>query len=112
MIFGSSSVWIFSMTVIQCDSKIQKVDSFDDMAPLSPDHKWTSLGGGGTDFRPVFNYIGKHGELLPSLLIYLTDGFGDYPERAPEYPVLWLLTEGGKISVPWGTVCNIQEDDI
>ena len=104
--FGS-----YSMTVVQCDSKIQKVDSFDEMAPLPPDHKWTSHGGGGTDFRPVFNYIGKHCELHPSLLIYLTDGFGDYPGHAPEYPVLWLLTEGGKISVPWGTVCNIQEEE-
>ncbi len=103
--FGS-----YSMTVIQCDSKIQKVDSFNDMTPLPPDHKWKLQGGGGTDFRPVFNYIGKHGELLPSLLIYLTDGFGDYPEHSPEYPVLWMLTEGGRISVPWGTVCNIQED--
>jgi len=101
----------YSLTVIQCDSKVHKVETFDDVTPLPQNHKWTAHGGGGTDFRPVFKYIDEHPERLPNLLIYLTDGFGNYPKHAPEYPVLWMLTPDGSIDVNWGTVCIIQEDD-
>ncbi len=103
--FGS-----FSLTVIQCDARIQKVETFDDVTPFPQDHKWSVHGGGGTDFRPVFKYIEEHPEHRPSLLIYLTDGYGDYPTNPPAYPVLWMRTPDGKIFVKWGTVCNFQED--
>lgn len=48
-------------------------------------------GRGGTDFRPVFEYIEKNG-IEPSCLIYLTDMCGDFPDKAPDYPVLWIDT--------------------
>jgi len=88
-----------SITLIACDDKI---------FPSSPwrYESWeeinfpASLGGGkGTNFRPVF-------ELLNSLdnpcdvLIYFTDAKGLFPEKIPNYPVLWLVK--GKESVPWG----------
>jgi predicted metal-dependent peptidase len=53
-------------------------------------------GGGGTDFRPFFREIDRH--LKPhehSLAIYLTDGFGDFPDKAPIVPTLWVVTPGG-----------------
>lgn len=53
-------------------------------------------GGGGTDFRPFFREIDRH--LKPheySLAIYLTDGFGDFPAKAPIVPTLWVVTPGG-----------------
>lgn len=37
-------------------------------------------GGGGTDFRPVFGKVEEHN---PDLLVYLTDGYGDFPEIPP-----------------------------
>lgn len=88
-----------SITLIACDDKI---------FPSSPwrYESWeeinfpASLGGGkGTNFRPVF-------ELLNSLdnpcdvLVYFTDAKGLFPEKIPNYPVLWLVK--GKESVPWG----------
>ncbi|MEK9575683.1 MAG: VWA-like domain-containing protein [Gammaproteobacteria bacterium] len=88
-----------SITLIACDDKI---------FPSSPwrYESWeeinfpASLGGGkGTNFRPVF-------ELLNSLdnpcdvLIYFTDAKGLFPEKIPNYPVLWLVK--GKEGVPWG----------
>ena len=88
-----------SITLIACDDKI---------FPSSPwrYESWeeinfpASLGGGkGTNFRPVF-------ELLNSLdnpcdvLIYFTDAKGLFPEKIPNYPVLWFVK--GKESVPWG----------
>ena len=91
----------YELTVIQCDAEVGAVETFDDASPLPPNRKWKATGGGGTDFRPVFDYIEKHSELEPALLIYFTDGYGDYPDRAPSYPVMWLLTRDGQ-EPPWG----------
>ncbi|MDD5240678.1 MAG: VWA-like domain-containing protein [Sulfuricella sp.] len=56
-------------------------------------------GGGGTDFRPVFDWIEKQGR-SPDLLLYFTDAEGDFPASEPPYPVIWLVK--GKTPVPWG----------
>lgn len=56
-------------------------------------------GGGGTDFRPVFEWIDRQGR-DPALLLYFTDARGRFPKREPNYPVLWLVK--GKQPVPWG----------
>lgn len=58
-------------------------------------------GGGGTDFRPVFDAIEEDIE-RPACLVYLTDLHGDFPEDAPPYPVLWVSpTE--EYDIPFGT---------
>jgi predicted metal-dependent peptidase len=47
------------------------------------------VGGGGTDFRPVFRRIEQEG-LQPACLIYLTDlRCHLFPAVEPDYPVLW-----------------------
>ena len=56
-------------------------------------------GGGGTDFRPVFDWVEKENR-GPNLLVYFTDAEGDFPKLAPDYPVIWLVK--GKGNVPWG----------
>ena len=60
-------------------------------------------GGGGTDFRPFFNELNDCEEELPQLAIYLTDGYGTFPEE-PEYPVLWVINAGGldNSRIAWG----------
>ncbi|MBK6742037.1 MAG: hypothetical protein IPG66_03325 [Hydrogenophilales bacterium] len=67
---------------------------------------WESLqlpqelhGGGGTDFRPVFDWLAKD-HTDPDLLVYFTDAEGRFPEREPRYPVVWLVK--GKAPVPFG----------
>lgn len=57
------------------------------------------LGGGGTDFRPVFEWL-EDQDRNPELLVYFTDGQGHFPENEPNYPVIWLVK--GKETVPWG----------
>jgi predicted metal-dependent peptidase len=56
-------------------------------------------GGGGTDFRPVFEWVEQQGR-APDLLLYFTDAKGDFPLSEPLYPVIWLVK--GKAPVPWG----------
>lgn len=57
------------------------------------------LGGGGTNFRPVFKWADSL-DRTPDLLIYFTDAEGSFPEVEPFYPVTWLVK--GKHPVPWG----------
>jgi predicted metal-dependent peptidase len=56
-------------------------------------------GGGGTDYRPVFEYIEAN---LPmnTMLLYFTDGDGWFPKYPPSYEVLWALSR--KAKVPFG----------
>jgi predicted metal-dependent peptidase len=56
-------------------------------------------GGGGTSFRPVFQWVDQQG-MRPDLLVYFTDADGDFPGDEPNYPVIWLVK--GRASVPWG----------
>jgi predicted metal-dependent peptidase len=64
-------------------------------------------GGGGTDFRPVFDRIRDKTERECSMLIYFTDTYGNYPEEPPNYPVFWCVPEeleGQHSEPPFGTV--------
>jgi predicted metal-dependent peptidase len=56
-------------------------------------------GGGGTDFRPVFQWL-EQNQLRPDVLVYFTDAEGEFPKTEPPYPVIWLVK--GKAPVPWG----------
>ncbi len=56
-------------------------------------------GGGGTSFRPVFQWVEQQG-LRPDLLVYFTDANGQFPGCEPTYPVIWLVK--GRSEVPWG----------
>jgi predicted metal-dependent peptidase len=56
-------------------------------------------GGGGTDFRPVFNWV-ERTATTPDLLVYFTDANGAFPDSEPYYPVIWLVK--GRTEVPWG----------
>ena len=59
----------------------------------------TIQGGGGTDFRPIFEWMLHQGR-EPDLLLYFTDAVGEFPPVEPAFPVLWLVK--GKAPVPWG----------
>ncbi len=70
-------------------------------------------GGGGTDFRPFFAAAGRDYVDWPNkVAVYLTDGFGTFPERAPDFPTLWVVTPGGKPleGFPFGEVVRLISD--
>lgn len=61
--------------------------------------EYTLKGGGGTDFRPTFEYIDANIQHT-SMLLYFTDGDGRFPKFSPNYEVIWALSRKAKI--PWG----------
>lgn len=76
-----------SMTVIECDAVVQNVHAFDPRTPL------VLKGGGGTAFKPAFEYIENTLKNNVDGVIYCTDGccWGE-KIKTPPFPVLWALT--------------------
>lgn len=89
--------------VSSCDTRVYDIVKFDiydypeaDQLPIQ--------GGGGTDFRPIFEkvqeYIDEGKCDLPSVLVLVTDTYGAFPEQSPGYPVIALIPS--TISGYWG----------
>ena len=75
---------------------------------LMPHDAWPDSfpkASGGTDFRGVFNAIEEE-SLDISALVYLTDGYGTYPESPPNYPVIWVMN--ADCQPPWGETIRID----
>ncbi|MBW4603795.1 MAG: hypothetical protein KME29_30590 [Calothrix sp. FI2-JRJ7] len=64
---------------------------------LSPDSDFPKpQGGGGTSFIPFFDKVSERWDgHAQAVCVYLTDGYGCFPEEAPQLPVLWVVTPGG-----------------
>lgn len=107
-ISGFRETFPSELTVIEADAEIQNVtvlEAFEPTPECFPLH-----GGGGTDFRTVFRYLAEYGTDA-QLLIYATDGFGQYPEREPDIPVIWLGTHSQQAVFPkWGTFLPLRSD--
>ena len=76
-------------------------------------------GGGGTDFRPVFDYIealqqkGAMHELRG--LLYFTDGLGTFPGRMPPYKTAFVFLKTHqhiKDVPPWAIRLDVAEEDL
>lgn len=82
--------------IVQCDMEVQsdtKITCDEDFENFM---RYGKLKGfGATDFRPVFSYIEdlrQRGEFENLKgLIYFTDGYGIYPEKMPDYDVIFAF---------------------
>ena len=84
--------------ILQCDCFLQKVDV------IHSEEEWKEYadqvviqGRGGTDFRPVFQFVREkqRKKELENLraLIYFTDGDGIYPRQKPDYETAFVFLE-------------------
>lgn len=99
--------------VIYCDASVNKVVTFDsNNLPFYIER----VGGGGTDFKPPFQYV-EDNQLTPSCLIYLTDlECNSYPSPEPPYPTLWAYLNGYRknklakeLQPPFGDVVLVED---
>ena len=97
----------YKLTIIQCDMTIHSVMEFSNDDPL-PEEGLNFHGFGGTSFLEPFKYVEKELPEPPTVFIYLTDGFGEAPKKAPEYPVIWCLTGEGQKPAKWGLEVRIN----
>jgi predicted metal-dependent peptidase len=89
-----------SVHLVYCDAAVQGVQEFGPSEPVQLEPK----GGGGTDFRPVFQWVEENG-IDPACLIYLTDLFCHSYPNPPEYPVLWVTDS--RRTAPFGETVQI-----
>lgn len=88
---------------VQCDSQVQDWRILQSGETLDPSIEL--CGGGGTSFEPVFNRITDEGE-SPEVLVYLTDGYGSFPDDAPAYEVIWAMTTD--VKAPFGQTVKVE----
>jgi predicted metal-dependent peptidase len=88
--------------VLYCDTRVQGVDEYtpDDF----PVHI-QATGGGGTSFKPVFDWVDDN-NIDPECVVYLTDGYGDQNTFTTTHETVWLTT--GTPSFDWGTVVKFE----
>ncbi len=92
----------YEIDLITADAKVQSHKVFLPGETLD----YEISGGGGTDFRPVFEYIDSYIN-YPTLLLYFTDGMGTFPEQEASYDVMWIMPE--EKEVPFGEVMVLEE---
>lgn len=70
-------------------------------------------GGGGTSFKPFFGHLETLDDIGSGerVAIYLTDGYGDFPDVAPDFEVVWVVIPGGASdeSFPFGEVIRMVD---
>lgn len=96
---------------IQCDDDIQQDIEFKRYTDIN---QIRIKGGGGTDFRPVFDWIEKN-HYNPNAILYFTDGAGDYPEMS-KYNTLWVLSdkeclESESYKPPFGNILVLDDKE-
>ena len=89
-----------AIRVVYCDAAVQSAQEFRASDPVRLEPK----GGGGTDFRPAFEWVAEN-DVAPVCLIYLTDLCCDSFPETPDYPVLWVTDSRRK--APFGETLRI-----
>ena len=82
----------------------QPFESVDDVLKIKP------VGGGGTDFQIIFEYVHQYMEDNPPVcIIIMTDGYAPFPKEhlARDIPVLWLI-DNDNVDPPWGKIARIH----
>ena len=106
--------------IIQCDADIQEDKKITKREEFENYLKSMKLRGfGGTDFRPVFEYVDnliKNREFINLKgLIYFTDGYGTFPKEMPDYKTAFIFIDEGydQPEIPsWAIRLVLQKGDI
>jgi len=96
------------MHIAWCDSRLHRVDELHDASDLNEVRYKGAPGGGGTDFRPVFDWITEN-QLEPDALVFLTDGLGTFPATPTPYPTIWGSIDRPESHYPFGDVVMIPK---
>lgn len=109
-----------NLYLIQADMEVQEVTYIEDLSKLEEYIAHLKLKGkGGTDFRPVFEYVNelqmqqKFRKLKG--MIYFTDGFGAFPKQKPPYDTafVFMRDESFEPEVPtWAIKLVLEEEDL
>lgn len=90
----------YQIEILVCDDKVHSHKTFYSGDALDVELR----GGGGTDYRPAFEYIEENFDDT-KLVLYFTDLEGKYPRERPNYEVKWITSKIGEI--PFGELIEL-----
>ena len=109
-----------NIRILQCDEQVRSDDAVTSREELEElmSH-FTLRGGGGTDFRPAFDYvrdlIGEGAFTNLRGMIYFTDGLGIYPVKRPPWETAFVFLEedaGRRTVPPWAIRLDLSPEDL
>lgn len=106
--------------IVQCDADIQEVIKVTKKEEFEKYiQQMTIKGLGGTDFRPVFEYVNHliQEKTFINLkgMIYFTDGWGTFPSQKPDYQTafVFIQDEYNNVDVPpWAIKLVLEKEEI
>ena len=109
-----------NLHIIQCDADIQEDKKITCQEDFDEYLKTMQIRGlGGTDFRPVFEYVEqlRQNKEFTNLkgLIYFTDGYGAFPAKKPDYDTAFVFIDdeyNNPDVPPWAIKLVLQRDEI
>lgn len=109
-----------NLYIIQCDAEIQEIKKITNQKEFDHYLKTMKIHGlGGTDFRPVFEYVEKLRQKQEFLnlkgMIYFTDGYGEFPVKKPDFETAFVFVDdeyNNFDTPPWGIKLILQKDEI
>ena len=109
-----------NLHILQCDAQVQEDVKITTQQEFDRYMETMEIHGlGGTDFRPVFRYVDELRERheFENLkgLIYLTDGFGTFPKKKPDYETAFVFIDDGVNSYdvpPWAIRLVLQPEEL
>ena len=109
-----------NLHIIQCDEEIQEDKRISTEKELDQYLEEMEIKGqGGTDFRPAFAYVDElvknHEFKNLKGVIYFTDGFGEFPEKKPDYETAFVYLEENYQNPevpPWAIKLILRPEEI
>ena len=109
-----------NLHIIQCDADIQEDKKITCQEDFDEYLKTMQIRGlGGTDFRPVFQYVERlrKDKEFANLkgMIYFTDGYGEFPAKKPDYDTAFVFIDdeyNNPDVPPWAIKLILQKDEI
>ena len=90
--------------LLSCDARVARAETLGRQdLPL----RLEPPGGGGTDFRPAFEWVAQQG-ISPLCMIYFTDMACNRFPPEPPYPVLWVCVGREGTTPPFGEIIRID----
>ena len=90
------------------DTKVYGLNEFNSIKDLDD---IIMMGGGGTDFRCIFEYIKENViDIEFKAIVILTDGYGEFPYiwETMDIPTIWVMTD--KVKPPFGRLVRYNQD--
>ena len=99
--------------ILFCDRTLYEENIFEFECGNIEENVPEFIGGGGTRFKPIFDWI-ENEDINPEFLIYFTDmGTGDWDEiKETDYPMYWLVwnENWNEDRTPFGITIDISSE--